>query len=437
MATRRVRARNAPVPAPGTVVEITGLSHEGRGIARLAGKTMFVEDALPGESVRFRLLKRRREYDEAQVTEVLLASPQRVEPRCGHFGICGGCALQHLAPEAQVAAKQQTLLDNLERIGGLKPRTVAAPLLGPVWGYRRRARLSAYREPGGKVLVGFTERHRHRVTDVWHCHVLDPRVGGLIDKLSELLSSFSIPDKIPQVEVAAGDDDVVLVIRVMAPSSDTDRKQLQSFGERHGIRIVLQGEGDSPELTYRLPESDVTISFQPADFIQVNGEMNRRLVKLALDALDPKPDEDVLDLFSGLGNFTLPLARRARSVTGVEGEVGLVARARQNATRNGIANADFELANLFDAKQHGTWAKRQYARILLDPPRAGAREVVAQFPHFDAHRIVYVSCHPATLARDAKMLVEQGWTLARAGILDMFPHTTHVESMAVFERGKA
>ena len=437
MATRRVRARNAPVPAPDTAVEITGLSHDGRGIARLAGKTMFVEDALPGESVRFRLLKRRREYDEAQVTEVLLASPQRVEPRCGHFGICGGCALQHLAPEAQVAAKQQTLLDNLERIGGLKPRTVAAPLLGQVWGYRRRARLSAYREPGGKVLVGFTERHRHRVTDVWHCHVLDPRVGGLIDKLSELLSSFSIPDKIPQVEVAAGDDDVVLVIRVMAPSSDTDRKQLQSFGERHGIRIVLQGEGDSPELTYRLPESDVTISFQPADFIQVNGEMNRRLVKLALDALDPKPDEDVLDLFSGLGNFTLPLARRARSVTGVEGEVGLVARARQNATRNGIANADFELANLFDAKQHGTWAKRQYARILLDPPRAGAREVVAQFPHFDAHRIVYVSCHPATLARDAKMLVEQGWTLARAGILDMFPHTTHVESMAVFERGKA
>lgn len=437
MATRRVRARNAPVPAPDTAVEITGLSHDGRGIARLAGKTMFVEDALPGESVRFRLLKRRREYDEAQVTEVLLASPQRVEPRCGHFGICGGCALQHLAPEAQVAAKQQTLLDNLERIGGLKPRTVAAPLLGPVWGYRRRARLSAYREPGGKVLVGFTERHRHRVTDVWHCHVLDPRVGGLIDKLSELLSSLSIPDKIPQVEVAAGDDDVVLVIRVMAPSSDTDRKQLQSFGERHGIRIVLQGEGDSPELTYRLPESDVTISFQPADFIQVNGEMNRRLVKLALDALDPKPDEDVLDLFSGLGNFTLPLARRARSVTGVEGEVGLVARARQNATRNGIANADFELANLFDAKQHGTWAKRQYARILLDPPRAGAREVVAQFPHFDAHRIVYVSCHPATLARDAKMLVEQGWTLARAGILDMFPHTTHVESMAVFERGKA
>ena len=437
MATRRVRARNAPLPAPDTAVEITALSHDGRGIARLGGKAMFIEDALPGESVRFRIHRRRREYDEAQVTEVLRASPQRVEPRCGHFGICGGCALQHLAPDAQVAAKQQTLLDNLERIGGLRPVQVGAPLLGPVWGYRRRARLSAYREPGGKVLVGFTERHRHRVTDVWHCHTLDPKVGGLIDKLSELLSGLSIPDKIPQLEVAVGDDGVVLVIRVMAPPSDADRRQLADFGEQHGIRIVLQGEGAVPELHYHLPESDVEISFQPADFIQVNGEMNRRLVQLATEALDPQPDEDVLDLFSGLGNFTLPLARRARSVVGVEGEAALVVKARQNATDNGITNVGFELADLFDEKQHGPWAKRQYDRILLDPPRAGAREMIAQFPRFEARRIVYVSCHPATLARDARLLVDQGWRLTQAGVLDMFPHTAHVESMAVFDRSRA
>ncbi|HEY1992091.1 MAG TPA: 23S rRNA (uracil(1939)-C(5))-methyltransferase RlmD [Gammaproteobacteria bacterium] len=437
MATRRVRARNAPLPAPDTAVEITALSHDGRGVARLGGKTMFIEDALPGESVRFRIYKRRREYDEAQVTEVLQASPHRVEPRCGHFGICGGCSLQHLAPEAQVAAKQQALLDNLERIGGLKPERVAPPLLGPVWGYRRRARLSAYREPGGKVLVGFTERHRHRVTDVWRCHVLDPKVGRLIDKLSELLSSLSIPDKIPQLEVAAGDEGVVLVIRVMAPPSDADRQKLARFGEQHGMRVILQGEDPQPELHYRLPESGVEIAFQPADFIQVNGEMNRRLVQLAMEALDPQADEDVLDLFSGLGNFTLPLSRRARSVLGVEGEAGLVVKARQNAASNGIANAEFELANLFDERQHGPWAKRRYARILLDPPRAGAREVIAQFPRFDARRIVYVSCHPATLARDARMLVDQGWRLTQAGVLDMFPHTAHVESLAVFERGKA
>jgi 23S rRNA (uracil1939-C5)-methyltransferase len=437
MAARRVTVRNAPMPAPDTIVEITALSHDGRGIARLAGKAMFIEDALPGESVRFRIYKRHKEYDEAQATEVLQASPQRVEPRCRHFGVCGGCALQHLAPEAQVSAKQQTLLDNLERIGGLKPKQVAVPLLGPVWGYRRRARLSAYRDPSGKVLVGFTERHRHRVTDILHCDVLDPKVGGLMEKLSELLGGLSIPDKIPQLEVAVGDDATVLVMRVMASPSDADRRQLEAFGQQHGMRIILQGEATPPELHYRLPDADIDIAFQPADFIQVNGEINRRLVELAVGALDPQADEDVLDLFSGLGNFTLPLARRCKSVVGVECEAGLVMRAQQNAVSNGITNARFEPANLFDEKQHGHWAKRKYGRILLDPPRAGAREIIALFPHFAARRIVYVSCHPATLARDAKLLAEQGWRLSQAGVLDMFPHTAHVESMAVFDRSVA
>lgn len=428
-------------------VAVTALSHDGRGIARLRGKTVFIDEALPGETVRFRFLKKRRDYDEAQATEILQASPDRVEPQCQHFGVCGGCALQHLSPAAQVTAKQQTLLDNLQRIGGVVPREVMPPLLGPTWGYRRRARLSAHRNPNsGKVLVGFTERHRHLVTDVWHCHTLDPRVGGHIEKISELLSSLSIADRIPQMEVAIGDDATVLSLRVLAPPDEADRQRLATFEAEQGMRIQLQAgkpeeavplQGERLPLHYLLPESGVDIAFEPSDFIQVNGEVNRRLVELAMRELDPQPDEDVLDLFAGLGNFTLPLARKAASVTGVEGEAGLVGRARANAVRNGVSNVHFEQANLFDEKQSGTWAKRKYACILLDPPRAGAKEIVAQFPRFGARKLVYVSCHPATLARDAKMLMEQGWTLARAGILDMFPHTAHVESMAVFERGKA
>ena len=226
-----MRARNAPLSAPDTVVEVTALSHDGRGIARLAGKALFIEDALPGETVRFRIIKRRREFDEAQVTEVLQASPHRVEPRCRHYGVCGGCVLQHLSPEAQVAAKQQTLLDNLERIGGLKPVELAQPLLGPVWGYRRRARFSTHRDSDGKVAVGFKERHRARVTDIRQCHVLDPKVGGLMEKLSELLSGFSIADRISHVEVAVGEDVTVLSLRLVAVPSETDMLQLAAFGQ--------------------------------------------------------------------------------------------------------------------------------------------------------------------------------------------------------------
>jgi 23S rRNA (uracil1939-C5)-methyltransferase len=431
-----MRARNAPRAAPDTAVEITALSHDGRGIARLDGKAMFIEDALPGETVRFRILKRRREFDEAQVTEVLQASPQRTEPRCRHYGVCGGCVLQHMAPEAQIAAKQQTLLDNLERIGGMRPEEVTQPLLGPVWGYRRRARFSAHRMPNGKVAVGFKERHRHHVTDIWQCHVLDPKIGGLMDKLSGLLSALSIADKLPQVEVAIGEDSAVLSLRVLAAPDEKDMAQITAFGQQHGFHMQLQGGADDAELHYRLPESDVDIGFRSTDFIQVNGEVNRKLVELGVAALDVGAEDDVLDLFSGLGNFTLPLARKVKTVTGVEGEAALIVRARRNAELNSIDNASFAQADLFGEKQHGDWAKRRYAGILLDPPRAGAREIIALFPRFEARRIVYVSCHPATLARDAKLLAEQGWRLTRAGVLDMFPHTAHVESMAVFDRSK-
>lgn len=431
--------------AAGPTAEVTALSHDGRGIARVAGKTVFIEDALPGETVRYRILKKRSDFNEAQVTEVVAASPDRIEPRCAHFGTCGGCALQHLSSEAQLAAKQQTLLDNLKRIGGLVPEAVLPPLRGPEWGYRRRARLSAHLNTNsGKVLVGFTERHRHLITDVWHCHTLDPQVGGRIEKISELLSGLSIANRIPQMEVAVADDCVALSLRVLSPPTAADRERLAAFEKAEGFRILLQDgkaehavplTGNPPELHYRLPAHGVDIAFEPADFIQVNGEVNRHLVDLALQELGPQPQDAVLDLFSGLGNFTLPLARHAGRVTGVEGEAGLVARARRNAERNGIGNVRFEQADLFSERQSGSWARDRYARILLDPPRAGAREIIGQFPKFHATRVVYVSCHPATLARDAKVLVgEQGWTLSRAGVLDMFPQTAHVESIAVFER---
>jgi len=324
-------------------------------------------------------------------------------------------------------------------------RELLPPLLGPGWGYRRRARLSVHRaEDGRSVRVGFKERHRPYVTATERCHVLDPKVGELITPLTELFQGLSIAARIPQLEVAVGEGATVLSLRVLAPPSEPDRTRLAEFEDRHGVRFMLQADahgpaealrGPPPRLHYHLPESDIDIDFEPVDFIQVNGEVNRKLVQLALEQLDPQPEDAVLDLFSGLGNFTLPLARHAATVTGVEGEQALVLRARRNAERNAIANTSFEQADLFADEQPGPWAQKPYARILLDPPRAGAQEIIARFPRFAARRLVYVSCHPATLARDAKTLVAgQGWTLARAGVLDMFPHTAHVESLAVFTR---
>jgi len=423
---------------------VTAMSHDGRGVARLKGKTLFIEDALPGEEVAFRLLRRRRDFDEAQAVEIIHAAPERVAPRCAQYGVCGGCALQHMDPAAQVIAKQQTLLDNLQRIGGVTPDTVLPALLGPVWGYRRRARLSVQSEGPGRVRVGFTERYRPYVTATELCHVLDPKVGELIAPLAELIGTLSIAARLPQIEVAVGDAATVLLMRVLSPVNKQDKEKLTTFETHHGVHIELQtmageaGEslhGESVRLHYRLTEPDIDIDFQPMDFIQVNSEVNRKLVQLVLRELDPQAGDAVLDLFSGLGNFTLPLARVAASVTGVEGEKGLVERARANAERNGLPNVAFEHADLFAVAQHGAWAKHKYARIVLDPPRAGAREIIGLFPRFEAVRLVYVSCHPATLARDARILVEsQGWRLIHAGVLDMFPHTAHVESIAVFGR---
>ena len=431
--------------------EVLDLAHDGRGIARVDGKAVFIEGALPGERVKFRVFKRRRQMDEAGLVEVLTPSPDRVVPKCAHFGVCGGCSLQHLAPAAQLAAKERQLLDNLERIGRVRPKRVFAPLEGPVWAYRRRARLGIkYVHKKGRVLAGFREREKPYIADIKRCEVLLDRFANLPEQLAALVETLSLREQIPQVEVAAGDREVgfpqaALVFRVMEAPSAGDLEKLEAFGLRHTVQIFLQSGGldtikplreGYPPLEFSVDENRVTLEFGPVDFVQVNRDINVSMVAAAMDLLRPTPTDTVLDLFCGLGNFTLPLGRRARRVVGVEGDAALVAKAAANAQRNGIANASFHVDDLFQPGRCGSWARDPYDLMLLDPPRAGASEIMERMAHWRPRRVVYISCHPGSLARDAGILVEgQGYELIGAGVMDMFPHTTHVESIAVFERG--
>ena len=424
---------------------VEGLSHDGRGVARIDGKTVFIADALPGERVRARLLRRHRDFDEAGVEAILDASPDRVTPRCAHFGVCGGCVLQHLAPAAQIAAKQNVLAQNFQRIGHVEPARWLAPLTADVWGYRRRARLSVkYVAKKGKVLVGFRERDPRFVADLAHCDVLDPALGDHLDALGALLNDIEGAAAIPQIEFSSGDAARVLVFRHLQPLSDADLAKLAAFGTAHGFAILLQPGGtDSvhalsepvPELSYALPAYDLKLAFTPLDFVQVNARLNQKMIDHALGLLQPRADERVLDLFCGLGNFSLPIARRAGAVCGVEGDTGLVARARANAAANGVGNAEFFVGDLAGDVRGSAWARAEWDAMLLDPPRSGAEALLQQLPGKSVRRVVYVSCHPASLARDAGMLVrEHGFKLVAAGVMDMFPHTAHVESIALFER---
>lgn len=433
-------------PLQGTV---DSLNHDGWGVIR-AGKVVFVAGALPGEVIEYRVRRRQRSHDEGELLRVLSTSADRVEPRCAHFGQCGGCALQHLSPGSQLSIKDSMLRETLRRVGKVEPERWLPPLAGEPWGYRRRARLGArYVFAKGRSLVGFRERLSSHVAALERCEVLDPRVGALLDELSLLVTSLSAPDRIPQIEVAVGDAAILLVMRTLSPLTEEDRGKLQAFGALHGVHWLLQPGGpDSlepvgaapPRLYYDLPGSGVRLHFEPADFIQVNGAMNRRLVERVLELLEPGPGDRVLDLYCGLGNFTLPIARRAGSVLGIEGEAGLVSRAAANAAANGIANATFAAADLSgpEAAQRCLGLARKqgvaWDRVLLDPPRTGAADVLPAVARLAPRRLVYVSCNPASLARDLGILVTaHGFRLREAGIVDMFPHTSHVESVAVLD----
>ncbi len=426
---------------------IESVTHDGRGIAAIEGKKVFVAGALAGEEVRFVRRKSRRKFDEAELLEILQASPERINARCEAFGRCGGCSLQHVSDEQQRQIKSQTLKDNLQRIGKLEAEQWLEPIVGPAWKYRRRARLAVKDVPAkGRVLVGFRERHAPFITDMHRCEVLAAPVDGMIDPLSEMIGRLSIKARLPQIEVAIAENAVAMVFRVLDPPSDEDKALLSEFGAHHDVRIYLQPggldsvsllypEGDVEALTYSLPEFDIRIEFDAVGFVQVNAEINRRMVSRAIELLDPQADDRVLDLYCGIGNFSLPLAKRSGTVLGVEGEALLVSAAVENAKLNDVSNATFRQADLNAIDGNEGWLKEGWDRILLDPARSGAAEIVKHMDVIGAARIVYVSCHPGTLARDAGTLVnEHGYTCEAAGIIDMFPHTAHVESIAVFNK---
>ena len=434
------------------VAIIESLDHEGRGVARVDGKTIFIEGALPGETVEFESLRVQPTYEQARAVRILFESGLRAVPRCPHFGVCGGCSNMHLDPTAQAAVKQRVMEDAFWHIAKIRPEIIYPATLGQAWGYRQRARLSVRKVPTrGGVLVGFHEKRSSFITDLSVCHVLPPHVSAMLPRLRALLEGLSIADRVPQIEFAMGrrgrglgESVTMLVFRHLLPFSDEDIARLQEFGELEGVDVWHQpGQPDTArplledgrELFYSLPEFDVRLAFRPGDFTQVNVHANRLLVRRAMQLLDPHMGERIGDLFCGLGNFTLPIARRGATAVGVEGSAAMVARATENARVSGL-DAVFHVADLFKMTGESLAAMGRFDKLLLDPPREGAIAVAKAIePSTSPRRIVYVSCNPATLARDAAVLVrEKGYVLRGAGIANMFPHTSHVESVALFER---
>lgn len=428
-------------------VTIESLDQEGRGVARCDGKAIFIDGALPGESVEFSPYVKKPNFEFATLMRTLRPSAQRCVPRCPFFGKCGGCSLQHMDARAQVAVKQRVLEDSLWHVGKVEPEMILPAIHGPAWGYRHRARLSArYVQKKGGTLVGFREKRSSYVTDMTTCEVMPPHVSALVKPLRETLARISIRERIPQIEVAVGDEATVLVVRVLQPLAAQDGELLKEFAGRHGVRIYLQPRGpDSAQpfwpvtdadLYYALPEFDLKMRFGPTDFTQVNHAMNRVLVRRALSLLDPQPRERIADMFCGLGNFTLAIARRAAFAVGVEGSAALIARAAANAAANGLGSiADFHALDLFKINGAALGALGRFDRMLIDPPRDGAIALVKALGVQAPGRIVYVSCNPATLARDAAVLVHtRGYRLSGTGVVNMFPHTSHVESITVFEK---
>lgn len=441
---KRSRSRRKSLPPNQTVI-IESLSQDGRGVTHIDGKAVFIDGALPGEEVEISFLSSRRKFDEARTEKVIKAVKSRVKPGCEWYELCGGCSFQHLAADKQIEYKQNSMLEALQHIGKVKPQKVIPPITASHWGYRRKARLGVKKVPAkGRVLVGFREKRNSYLADIHSCEILHPAVGHKLDELSDLVGSLSQPDRFPQIEVAIVENVKALVFRHMEPLTDEDKNKLEVFGNEHEFSIYLQSKGpetviplhkDQQELYYRHQDDDITIYLQPLDFFQVNYEINQQMLQQALASLDLQPDHRVLDLFCGLGNFTLPIAKRVNHVVGVEGSQAMVERARINAQRNAIENATFHAADLMSGVEKCSWTEGGYDRVLLDPPRSGAREILPAVAATGAKKIVYISCHPGTLARDTDILVNEfGYSLRSAGVMDMFPHTAHVESMAVFEK---
>ncbi|HEY5622527.1 MAG TPA: 23S rRNA (uracil(1939)-C(5))-methyltransferase RlmD [Gammaproteobacteria bacterium] len=425
-------------------VEVVDLTHDGRGVVDVEGQRLFVAGALRGETVRVLPRRRRRRLQEAELLDIVSSVPARVEPPCAYFGRCGGCALQHLDYEAQVEFKENVVREALQRIGGVAPDRWLEPLTGPQWHYRRRARLGVRYVPGKeRVLVGFKERATRLVTDMADCRVLVRPLDALPARLAAVVAGTSLRQRLPQAEIAIGDDARAVVLRVLDEPTEEDLLVFEAFGVENGLDIYLQrgGPGTVQPLTpsmarplrYRLRDFDVTLTFAPTDFVQVNEVINEKMIGRVMDLLEAESDDRVLDLYCGLGNFSLPLARRTGAVLGVEGDAGLVARAARNGRDNAIDNVSFIAADL--TQPEWSFLREPWDLVVADPPRSGAAIPVSQMRRMNPRRIAYVSCHPATLARDVKELVDsQGYRLVAAGIADMFPHTHHVEAIAVLER---
>lgn len=440
------RRRNRKKVLPETPIQVTieSLAHDGRGVAHVNGKVVFIDEALPGETVEFVYTDSRRDYAEGKVVNLISRSLHRTEPQCPHYGVCGGCSFQHVDSAAQITIKQTLLEEQFARIGKVEVPEYWEPLRGPYWGYRHKARMGVkYVAKKNRVLVGFRERRNPFLAEIDQCIVMHPSVGTRLPELSEMIGGLTIKDRIPQIEVAIGDEQCVLAIRVLDPPTEADKQRMRGFAQRAQITIYLQPKGpdsivplwpEEPHLpTYALPDHAIVFHFRPAMFTQVNTEINRKMVNRVIETLELDATDTVLDLFCGLGNFTLPMARKAGRVVGVEGDLPLVNHAKANARLNGIKNVEFYAADLSRDISTLPWANNNYDKILLDPSRAGAAEVLAYIPKWNAQQIVYVSCNPSTLARDAGILVNDlGYRLLKAGVMDMFPQTGHVESIALF-----
>ncbi len=426
-------------------VEIVSMSPEGRGIAKINGKTIFVSNALPGEIVNIEITKKRKSYDEAFSTEILKSVSDRIQPGCQHFTVCGGCSMQHLSPARQIEYKQDFLFGHIQQLAATQPENILPPLQAETWHYRRKARLGVkFVKKKQRVLVGFREKSSGLLADISQCEVLHKNIGYKLEVLAEFILSLDSYQSIPQIEIAVTNDHTALIVRHLEPLSESDINALTQFAIKQNLVIYLQSKGpdsikllhpDDVVLEYDLPEYQLSYTFGPSDFTQVNYELNEKLVTRALALLCLSDQDTVLDLFCGIGNFTLAIAKYAKSVVGVEGSAELIKRARSNAAQNNITNVQFYTTDLSKPVEDEVWFnKKTYSSLLLDPPRSGAKEFIESIAKLDIKKIVYVSCNPATLARDISMLAKFDYKLISAGVLDMFPHTSHVESIALLQK---